>query len=233
MSQKFVSIGAAAVVAAASALAVAGPALAGSPAGVSVRVEGGNGTLMPAKTVRTPSGYIRKFGAPAATCPFSSAQGALAVATHGNWQGSWSTKYSEYFITGILGVTASGASHYWEVFVNNVAATAGACEIKTGPGTQLLFADVPTKGPAQLPLGVSVPASATVGKQFFAKVVAYNANGRATPLAGATVTVGGKSGLTTANGQIPLTASRAGAYTIAVSKTGHIRTEATVEVSAA
>ncbi len=223
-----------AALAACSFVAAAAPAAVASASlpKVSVRIEGKAKTLLAATTVKTLSGYIRKGGAPYGLCPYNSAQGALAVATHGHWSGKWSTKYQEYFITTILGDTESGVKSYWEIFVNNVAASAYACELALHSGEQLLFAAVPSTGPMLYPLGIEGPTTVAVGQPFDVAVVHYNARGKAVPLAGASLAVGSHAGLTNASGEISLKASSAGTYTLQASAGGYIRDEATLVVTA-
>jgi hypothetical protein len=198
---------------------------------VTVRIEGKGKTLLAATTAQTKSGFITKGAAPSGLCPYSSAQGALAVATHGRWSGKWSSKYQEYFITKILGDTESGVKSYWEIFVNNVAASAGACEIALHNGEQLLFAAVPATGPALHPLGIESPTTVLAGQPFSVTVVHYNARGKALPLAGATLAVGSHAGVTNSSGVIALKASSAGTFTLQASASGYIRDEAKLVVT--
>ena len=198
---------------------------------VTVRVEGKTKTLLATTSVQTHSGWITKFGAPTRACPATSGQGALSDATHGNWKGSYSSTYDEYLITQILGETESGTKEYWEIFVNNVAAATGACQIKLHTGDQLLFAAVPSTGKAQTPLGISAPAHAAQGKAFRVKVVGYNAKGKPRPLAGATVSAGGTTARTNASGVATVTDKSPGRFVLTAKDTGYIRTEADVDVT--
>ncbi len=222
----------AALVACSLAAAVAPAALASaSLATVTVRIEGKAKTLLAATTAQTKSGFITKGGAPSGLCPYSSAQGALAVATHGRWSGKWSPKLKKYVLTKILGDTESGVKSHWELFVNNVAPSAGACEIALHTGEQLLFAAVPTTGPALYPLGIEGPTTVVAGQPFSVTVVHYNARGKAVPLAGATLAVGSHAGVTNSSGVIPLKASSAGLFTLQASASGYIRDEAKLVVT--
>jgi hypothetical protein len=204
-----------------TALVVA-PAAAAQAAKVTVRVEGKTKTLLAPTVVKVGSGSVTKFGAPAGACPAASAQGALDAATHHSWIGTWSTKYGpEYFITGILGESyATSKTYFWEIFVNNKPASTGGCEIKLHPGDKVLFA---ADTGSQYPIAMIAPAHATVGHQFIVKVVAYNAKGKAKPLAGATVSVNGHSGKTDKHGTVPLTPSHVGAFTLKATAAGYIR----------
>ena len=202
-------------------------ALAALPAGalavnVTVRVEGKTKTLLKPTVVKTPSGSITRFGAPSGACPGSSGQGALDVATHHNWIGTWSTQFGpEYFVSAILGESyATSKTYFWEIFVNNVAATTGGCEIKLHPGDTLLFAADTGK---QNPIALTAPAHAKIGRPFTAKVVAYNAKGKAKPLAGATVSAGGHSAKTGKRGTVSLTPTKAGKLVLRVTDKGYVR----------
>ncbi len=128
------------------ALATAQVATAAAPRGsaaaapkVTVTVQGKTKTLLAAKTVQPASGWITRGGAPSGKCPADSAQGALNVATHGNWKGKWYANYAEYFITGILGDTETSKKSYWGLYVDGKLASKGACEIKLKSGDKLLF----------------------------------------------------------------------------------------------
>jgi Domain of unknown function (DUF4430) len=116
----------------ASAAAAAGPK-------VTVSIVGKSKTLLPTKTVQTQPGSITRGGVAAGKCSATSAQGALNVATHGNWKGTWSSSYHEYFITGILGDNEGGKKYYWGLYVNGKSASKGACDIKLKSGDKLLF----------------------------------------------------------------------------------------------
>jgi hypothetical protein len=211
-----------ATVVATLAMPAAALAAATGPA-VTVRVEGLKRTLLAPTVIHPHSGSITKYGAPTGTCPAASAQGALDVATHHDWAGSWSTTYQEYEILSILGETHSFSSKdYWEIFVDNVAASAGACELKLHSGEQLLFAAVPNSPPTY-PLALEAPKSATVGHTFTAKVVYFKGSGKAVPLAGATVSVAGHSGRTNGHGTVSLTPSRAGTFMLDADHAGYVR----------
>lgn len=187
---------------------------------VSVRVEGKTKTLLAATTVSTHTGSITTGGAPSGACPAASGQGALDVATRHRWAGPFSKDLGSYFIKTILGETDNGPKIYWSIFVNNISASTGACEIKLHRGDQLLFAAATYP---EYPIALVVPRTAHVNQRVVGKVVAYNAKGVAKPLPGAIVSVNGHSGRTDSHGKVPLTPSRAGTYRLTASKTGYIR----------
>jgi hypothetical protein len=121
------------------ALVAAPIASAAATPTVTVSVVGKTKTLLATKTVHTKSGSITRGGVAPGKCPATSAQGALNVATHGNWKGSWYASYREYFITGILGDTETSKKYYWGLYVNGKLASKGACDIKLKSGDKLLF----------------------------------------------------------------------------------------------
>jgi hypothetical protein len=217
----------------ATVLAARAAHAAGAPK-VTVRVEGVKKTLLLPTVAQTHSGSITRFGAPKGGCSAESGQGALDVATHHRWAGKWSTEFGpEYEITSILGETHSFTSKdYWEIFVNNVAASVGACELHLHAGEQLLFAAVPATGTAY-PLAIEgAPTSATTGKTFNVKVVYFNGKGIAKPLSGATVSVAGHSGKTNHQGIVPLTPTHAGTFVLQAQHAGYVRAApVTVHVS--
>lgn len=213
---------------AALTLTAAGSALAARPA-VTIRVEGLKRTLLPATVVRAGSGSITKGGAPAGGCPASSAAGALNVATHHRWTGTYSSGLG-IEVTGILGETHiySSKGYYWGIWVDNRFASAGICDLTLHPGEQLLFAPAPATGTVS-PTAVLAPARATTGTAFRVRVVRYNAGGHPKPLAGVTLT--DASGATNRNGVTEVTATHAGKLTLTASARGDIRSSATVTVT--
>ena len=203
-------------------MVVAAPVTSASGAGtrVSVRVEGKNRTLLAEKVVQTRSGSITKGGAPSGKCLASSGQGALDVATHGRWSGKFSTSLGSYFVTKILGEIENGPRYYWSIFVNNRPAATGGCGIKLHPGDQLLFAA--TVYP-EYPIAIQAPGTATAGKQFDVKVVAFNAKGKSKPLAGAHVTGAGQGIVTNGRGIAHLVVSKGGTLKLGASDSGYVR----------
>ena len=204
-------------------LAAAGSAVAATT--VSVRVEGGAKTLVAAKVKAPASGSITKGGTPAGACRANSAAGALDVATHHNWDGSYSSGLGIEVNT-ILGTTYSfSKGAYWGFYVNDHFASKGVCDTAVKPGEQLLFARVPAKGKTPRPLVIRAPAHATVGSSFTVKAFDYPGKGKATkPVSGVRFT--GASGRTNARGVAHLTARRAGKLRLVGSRRGVIRSAA-------
>jgi hypothetical protein len=207
-------------VALATSLAIApGAATANKPAApATIRIEGNAKTLVATTRAVGEPGSITKGGASKGACPGNTAQGALDVATHHRWTGKWFSSYNEYEIFTILGDTESGTKSFWEIFVNNVAASSGACEIKLHPGEQLLFAAVPVKG-TDYPSGLSAPSTAKVGHAFTVKVVGYTAKGKAAPLAAAVVD--GKK--TNTHGLVQIVPTKKGTLKLQATHKGYIR----------
>ncbi|MDE3132753.1 MAG: DUF4430 domain-containing protein [Acidobacteriota bacterium] len=106
---------------------------------VSITIKGKTRTLLATETVQVKSGWITRGGAPVGKCPVASAQGALNLATHGNWKGKWYASYHEYFITGILGDNETSKKYYWALYVNGKSSSKGACDVKLKAGEKLLF----------------------------------------------------------------------------------------------
>jgi hypothetical protein len=127
-----IALGMAALVAPSIASAATAPS-------VTVQIVGKTKTLLATKTVQTSAGSITRGGVAAGKCSATSAQGALNVATHGNWKGTWSSTYHEYFVTGILGDNETSKKYYWGLYVNGKAASKGACDVKLKNGDKVLF----------------------------------------------------------------------------------------------
>ena len=213
------------------------PASAGTAA-VTVRVEGTKTTLLAATAVTLSTAAVTKNGVAADSCAGTSAAGALQVATHGDWAGTWSASYRAYFLTAIDGLNLpSSGAEYWAFWVNDAPASEGICSYHPKPGDSLLF--FPDCYGKSCPknagvLGVKAPAVAVVGTPFKVAVTAYSdAKGTPSKAVGATVSGGGASATTGANGTASLTFTHAGAVTLRVSAPHAIRTEASVCVQTA
>lgn len=219
-----------AVCAALFAVPAVGLASAGGGAGpkVTIRIEGTKKTLLLPSSVRGRSGYITRFGAPSHKCPGQTAQGALDVATHGDWKGTWYSSYNEYFITSILGETPSGHD-YWGIFVNGRATTKGACDLRLRAGEQLVFAVTNGK---QSPAELRAPSTALRGRKFTVKLVGYTSAGRAKPLGGISITGNGiQATKTNGRGVATIIDKHSGVLVLRASPHGYIRTEALVSMA--
>ena len=195
--------GAVAVTALAAPLAHA----AGTPAKVTVRVEGPSATIADAQ-VRTLARPVVKDGEHA--CSGTSAAGALELATKGRWDASYNDSFG-YFLTSVGGVAPSGGG-YWVVWRNGRSSMTGLCDTELRAGDELLlFVCTPTpdfSGCANRPLGLIAPKRS--GAAPTVRVVAYAPDGRATPVAGATVSGGVKAVRTDARGRAKVTLRRGG-----------------------
>jgi hypothetical protein len=210
--------------------AVPGSALAAGTK-VTVRVEGLKKTVLATKHVQTHGGSITRYGAPAGSCPASSAAGALDVATHGKWGGTFSSSQAQIELTSIMRENwpFSQFNYYWAVLVNNRYSTVGMCQLSLHRGDRLLFAVVSeTSSKPVPPLGLTAPARAKVGKSFNIKVVYYTKAGKAKPLKGVRI-----DGATTdRNGVAAVMAKQSGKLRLTASSKGYIRSAGvTVKVS--
>src|SRR5947209_9040835 len=201
------------------ALLPASAALAAT-APITVRVEGLTRTLLAPTAVKTHSGSLTRFGAPSGKCPDASAAGALDIATHHNWKGTWESSFGDYEVTSILGEAHTFSSKdFWEIFVNGVADQTGACETKLKPGEQILFAAAPVKGAARRPLVIQdYPKHATVGKAFGLRVFAYTDKGKTVRVKGAEVTGDGVHATTNQSAVASITPTRPGNLVLRATK---------------
>jgi hypothetical protein len=207
-------------------VAVVSPAAAAVAAAgttVTVRIEGVKKTLLAPSRARTHAGWITKGGTPSGTCPETSAAGALDVATHHRWGGTYSASVGGLEITSILGERHTFSSAYfWEIFVNNRAGV-GGCAQTLHRGDQLLFAAEPVKGATEYPTAIRAPRHATVSRPFTVKVVWWGAKGIARPLKGADVTVRGQTMTTTSGGTVQVTSATPGRLVIRADEKHYIR----------
>ena len=126
-----------AVACAAVAPAALGSTASAGPA-VTVQIKTLSKTLLGPKTEHGEKGWITKGGTPRGKCSGNSAAGALDAATHGKWGATYFSKYSDVFVTSILGVKPTG-SDFWEILVNGKASSLGICQVKLHVGEKLLF----------------------------------------------------------------------------------------------
>ena len=115
------------------------------------------------------------------------------------------------------------SKYFWEIFVDHVSASAGACELKLHRGEQLLFAAVPQTGNAY-PTSLRAPHTVAVGQTFSVKAVWFNLNGKPKPLRGARVTSSGISATTNKVGVATLTATHPGTLVLHVRHAWSART---------
>lgn len=213
-------------------------AAASSASAITVRVEGTTNTLVRATAVTLGSGSIVKDGNTADSCAGHSAAGALELATHGDWNGTWSASYKAYLVNSIEGLNfPSTGAEYWAFWVNDAPSASGVCGYDPKPGDHLLF--FPDCYGKTCPksagvLGVKAAAVATIGRPFTVSVTAYSdAKGAPSKAAGATVSAGGASAKTAVSGKAALSFTRAGHFILKVTKPNAVRAEASVCVQAA
>jgi hypothetical protein len=200
------------------------PALAGAPATVTVRVlvptpSEGYESLTPVTQVTTTTADVTKDGG---SCSGTSAGGALELATKGDWEGTWSSKYEDYELISINGKSfpfeeGSPANYYWSFWQNNIYSEKGVCEAELEAGDQILFfpSCYGTSCPAAPDvLGIEAPPTAEVGRPLTVTVNRYNAEGKHSPAAGVTVEGGGASTETNFEGHATLTFPGDQTYTL-------------------
>jgi hypothetical protein len=209
-------------------------ALAAGPATVTVRVEGTSGTLVAAKKVTTTLAPVVKDGNPAHSCTGTSAAGALELATKTDWTGAWSDGLG-YFVSSVKSEAHSGSPDFWSFWVGNKSATTGICGAELRDGQSLLFFvdscdyDAATQGCKNqpvLPLAIRAPRTVKAGQKAVLTVVRYDANGKAKPVAKASIKRrGAVVGRTDAKGRIRLSSNRRGLKGLQAIKAGFVRSE--------
>ena len=212
----------------AATLALVAPAGAAT---VTVRVEGETGTLVPRTAVTTTTAAVGKPGQP--TCDGSSALGPLDRATGGDWSGPYDAGFQTYSLETIKGETHNaGSSSYWPFWINYTYASVGVCSQPVQEGDELLFMPecYATGCTPASPLRLSgVPATVAPGASVTVKVAEYSApvypatETTSAPAAGATVTFGGSTATTGADGTAQLTFTGAGPQPVQATKPGHVR----------
>jgi hypothetical protein len=178
-------------------LTASATAVAGTPATVSVRVEGQASTLLPLKTVTTNTTPTPSPG----NCAGTTAAGALQLATEGSWD-------HEAYIQTILGETHEwtvSSPRYWAFWINDKYAEEGACglQLKEGDGVLFLVDEAlePEYTPTVLPLELSgAPTEIAQGESAIVTVNKYSTAGVASAASGVSVKGGEKAVLTDSSG---------------------------------
>lgn len=208
------------------ALAVAAPAASANP--VSVRIAGDTAKLGPVR-VNTPAGGT--FGPDA--CPANSAGGAIDLAVKQNWD-------RKSFTQTILGESHTFTNNdSWTFWINGSLAQIGICGRFPQPGDRILMiADrsSETFAPTVFPLSfAAVPKRVTADSPFSVVVREHRTDGTVTtptPVAGATVSAGGATATTGADGVARLTVRKAGKVRLVATRPGAVSTDpATVTVA--
>jgi hypothetical protein len=204
---------------------MAAPALAGPT--VTVRVEGETSTLLERTRVTLPD-----TEATTSPCPRWTAGAALDHATAGAWN-------RESFASTILGESHTfSRSDYWAEWVDRGAGYVrggGLCTDVMSDGDELLMlVDVPPYAEGsttELPLDLEgLPPAVQTGQPVTVTVVGYKTttqygdpgDGVRTPIAGATVSGGGATAVTGADGRATLTFMVAGNAVVKASKAGSV-----------
>jgi hypothetical protein len=224
-----------------SSLPLASTALAGSPATVTIRIEGASKTLVPPTQITTTTEPVVKDGKAADSCPGTNAVGALQLATGGSWTGKWfggEVKGGKFEGLGYSVETILGESHlfsggsFWDLWIDNKTEEEhGVCGAELKPGDSiLLFPECFGECPAPpSPLGIEAPPIAEVGVPVTVTVTSYaNPSGAPSPAAGATITGASTNAITNSSGQATLTFSSTGNATLNVSAPNSVRTETTI-----
>jgi len=218
-----------AAVALAACLSCCAPALASGSSSLIVRVEGTTHTLVGPVSVSGPEQPVSAPGDTEHSCPGDSALGALAVASGGQWSGTWFKGYG-YLIESVAGESHTfGSGFFWDIWFQHSEASLGLCEIvEPESGSEVLLFPCPETGACPSPLGISAPASANVGEAVTVHVVSYSASGAGSPAAGASVTGGASPATTTPDGSTTVTFSSPGEETLAVNAPEAVRDEVQV-----
>jgi hypothetical protein len=209
--------------------ALAAPAAAAAVP-VHVRVEGAKKTLLPDTRVTTNPGRIVGLTG-STTCSGGSGLGALDAATRGRWGGSYSASLGDYAVEQILGERHTFSSgSFWGIFVNDGFASTGLCGYQPKAGDELLLAASPGSG-TSLPLAITAPKRAKVGKGFRVKVTRFTSSGAEKPAGRARVTgPNGLRGKTNGAGRLRLVTEHAGRVELTATRKNGIRDEVVVRV---
>jgi hypothetical protein len=203
----------------AAAIALAAPAFAGPT--VTVRVEGENGTLLDSTRVTLPDTDTLACG----TAGPHTVADALELATRGNWDRQPLTQT-------IMGETHDNTpDDFWAEWIGSTAGYRpgqGVCNDVLKEGDEaLMYATRFVSPQTHFPLDLEgVPATAEAGKPVTVTVVAYESQDFVTatrvPVAGATVSGGGASAVTGADGRADLTFPTPGTFVVRASKAGSV-----------
>jgi hypothetical protein len=225
----------------AAATLLAAPAFA-APASVTVRVEGEHQTLVPRTTVSTTETPVAPEPGGTRSCKGTGAMGAIHQATGGDFAGEWGDL--GFLLTTVKGEYQYDAypadpANYWSFWVNYKHMDVGLCdpnfELQEGDDVIVLvdcFSATSACEPAQ-PLRLSnVPPTVAPGQPVTVRVDEYGLNDPTAfpsvtvsrPAAGATVSGGGQTATTGADGTATLTFPATGPVSIAVTKPNRVRT---------
>jgi len=217
------SLGLAAVILAFAAT----PALA-APSPVTVRVEGTSDTLIPRTALTTTTATVNKDGVAGHDCTGTSAAGALEQASGGDWAGAWNAGLG-YSVNAVKGETHTfGSGQFWGFFINDALASSGICGVELQTGDSVLLAPISETATSFGVLGVSgVPATAPLGQPITVKVTRTTSDFTGTvtsdAVPGATVSGGGASATTGADGSAQIVLGTRGPTSLRATDSGDIR----------
>ncbi len=187
-------------------------------------------TLVPADdAVTLGAASIDKDGVAADSCSGQSAAGALELATRGNWNGTWSACYNAYFITSIGGLALPRDRRgVLGVLGQRRALGSGDLRLCPKPGDSLLFfPDCYGKTCPKSAGVLGVKAAAVVDRRSLLRRSRSprtpTPRGRRPQAARATVSGGGASAKTAANGTATLSLHPPGRFTLTVTKPDTVR----------
>jgi hypothetical protein len=208
--------------AAAAALVTAAGAAPASADTVSLRIEGDAATLASHGALTVPS--TGTFALTDQPCPYDSVGGAIEVGTGGNWDRS-------NFTSTIAGETHAYAQNdWWQIWQNRKPIEASACQTPLNDGDEILVIaqrDDKDGNPTASPLILTAPTTAQAGKPVEVTVTdllfSYATGVTPKPAAGVTVTGGGQTTTTNADGKATLTYGDAGTASLQAVGAGKIR----------
>ena len=205
----------------AAAMLLAAPALAGPT--VTVRVEGQSATLLERTQVTLPDTDSPLCGAGKKW----TVADALDLATAGNWD-----RHTATTVDTIMGETHSFAdSDYWALWNGSGGmyrySLLGVCDQVMSAGDEALFlvdrSPPPDFASTSFPLALrGLPSVVQTGTPVAASVVSFALDGAATPVADATVSGGGATATTAADGTAVLTFMQPGPVVVKASKSGRV-----------
>jgi len=202
-----------------AAAVLAAPASAGPK--VTVRVEGESNTLLERTQVTLPDTDSAVCGAGKKW----TVADAIEVATGGDWD-------RQVFVSTILRESHVFAdSDYWALWNGSGGgyrfATVGICDQVMAEGEEALMlvdrSPAPGFVPTSFPLSLrGLPAAVQAGVPVPLSVAIHALDGSAQPVAGATVSGGGASAVTAADGSATLTFTQPGSLVVKASKAGAV-----------
>jgi hypothetical protein len=205
---------------------------AAGPADVTFRAEGTDRTLVPRTAIRTTTTPVNKTGQAGQECSGTSALGALEQGTGGDWSGPYFTGLG-YSVAVIKGERHDwSADTYWHLIHNRRHSDLGPCALELSQGDSVLYLPQTTQlGPLRAPLWLSVPARVTPGTPFTVTVTetametdsSYTTTSWEQAASGVTVSGGGASAVTDAQGRATLTLAGRGAADLQATGPNRIR----------